>query len=98
MDRLDHLLVTLSEECAEVSQRCTKALRFGLNETQLEHTEDNALRLENELSDLLAIMDLLILEGHINDPNTFSKKVAKQERFEKYLERSKEMSRYESEP
>jgi hypothetical protein len=37
INETDHLLACLAEECAEVSQRVMKALRFGINEIQPEH-------------------------------------------------------------
>ena len=56
----DHLLICLAEECAEVAQRATKALRFGLGETQPGQPLTNAQRLHYELCDLLAVTDLLV--------------------------------------
>lgn len=59
MTNVDHLLVILGEECAEVAQRTSKAIRFGLFEVQPGQTEDNKTRIERELSDLMAVADML---------------------------------------
>ena len=34
MTREEHLLTIVAEECAEVAQRATKALRFGSNRSK----------------------------------------------------------------
>jgi hypothetical protein len=34
MNPTEHLLSCLAEECAEVAQRASKSLRFGLSEVQ----------------------------------------------------------------
>jgi NTP pyrophosphatase (non-canonical NTP hydrolase) len=55
MNRSEHLLTCLAEECAEVAQRVSKALRFGLDEVQPEQSCDNAERIRMEMYDLLAV-------------------------------------------
>ena len=47
------LLVILAEECSEVTHRATKALRFGINET------NNLEQLFEEFIDVLAIWEML---------------------------------------
>jgi hypothetical protein len=59
MNRIEHLLTIVAEECAEVSQRCSKALRFGLEEIQPGQTLTNAARIYQEYADLRAAMELL---------------------------------------
>lgn len=59
MDRTEHLLSCLAEECMEVAQRATKAQRFGLLEVQPEQALTNWQRIQEELTDLLAIMEML---------------------------------------
>jgi hypothetical protein len=51
------LLTILIEECAEVQQRATKILRFGVDEIQLGQPHDNTQRLSIEVGDLLAVVD-----------------------------------------
>ncbi len=63
MTKTEHLLTILSEECAEVSQRISKAIRFGLEEVQPEQFATNAERIVEELADLWAVASLLENEG-----------------------------------
>lgn len=58
MTREEHLLTCLSEECAEVAQRVSKALRFGLNEVQAGQPLTNAQRIAEELGDLFAVVTI----------------------------------------
>ena len=57
MHEEQYLLTCLAEECGEVAQRCTKALRFGINEIQPGHEATNYARLWGELCDLQAVAD-----------------------------------------
>lgn len=86
MTRTEHLLTILAEECAEVAQRVSKALRFGLAETQPGQPFTNAQRIEYELTDLLAAVESLVEERVIADPdvNDFAKR-HKKRKVEKFL-------------
>ena len=53
------LLEILAEECAEVIQRVTKALRFGVDEVQPGQPHTNAQRLAHEIGDVLAVEERL---------------------------------------
>jgi hypothetical protein len=61
------LLIILMEECAEVQQRASKALRFGLDEIQVGQAHDNVQRLSVEVGDLVAVITLCKTLGLIND-------------------------------
>lgn len=63
MNKIEYLLVCLAEECAEVAQRCTKALRFGLSEVQDGQELTNEQRLKYELTDLYTLIYMLENEG-----------------------------------
>ncbi|MCL2465032.1 MAG: hypothetical protein FWF28_08195 [Micrococcales bacterium] len=52
MNRVEHLMVCLMEECAEVQKAAAKALRFGL-------TDRNVDDLYREYVDVEAVFDLL---------------------------------------
>lgn len=60
------LLTILVEECAEVAQRATKAMRFGLDETQKGQPFDNSVRLGNELGDLSCVVGRMLKSGMLN--------------------------------
>lgn len=68
MTRTEHLLTILAEECAEVAQRASKALRFGLSEVQPGQTYTNTERLFAELVDLEAVIGMLIAAGVLIRP------------------------------
>jgi hypothetical protein len=63
MTRTEHLLVTLAEEPAEITQRVTKAMRFGPEEIQPGQPLTNAERIRQEIWDLLGVYGMLTLEG-----------------------------------
>ena len=85
MNRKEHLLVCLSEECDEVGQRISKALRFGLDEVQDGQHNSNRQRIADELCDLLSVAYILHSEGLLPNfapPDTeIDAKLAKIERF-----------------
>lgn len=64
-----HILSTLAEECAEVAQRISKALRFGLNEVQPGQLLDNAERITIEVNDVLGMIDMAVARGIIPLPD-----------------------------
>jgi hypothetical protein len=91
MTRTQYLLVTLVEEFCEAGQRATKALRFGMNEVQPGHADDNVRRLERELADAVAVAEMLNLKIREED------KAAKREKVEKYMVYSRQMGVLEAE-
>jgi hypothetical protein len=60
MNKTEYLLTCLAEECAEVGQRASKAIRFGLDETQPGQDKSNAMRMLLELMDVMAVFEMLI--------------------------------------
>lgn len=52
MNRIEELLTITMEECGELTQECSKVMRFGA-------TQENLDRLEKEVGDLLCMIDLL---------------------------------------
>lgn len=88
MNRREHLLSCLAEECCEVGQRVSKALRFGLDEVQTGQELNNAERIRAEYIDLLAVMRMLVDDGYI-EPVTDADLPAmedKRAKVEKYIE------------
>lgn len=92
MNRLEHLLTILTEECAEVQQAATKTLRFGLEEgrdlSAMEYG-NNVQRLRHEINDMLAMVEMLETEGLDLSPNHGLRKY-KKDKVETYLLYSKE--------
>lgn len=59
LNETQYLLLCLAEECNEVAQRVIKSLRFGLDNIQPGQELDNTVRLNGELSDLKATLEML---------------------------------------
>jgi hypothetical protein len=59
LNRKEHLLVCLAEECDEIGQRVSKALRFGLAEVQPGQGLTNAERIVEEIVDFFAVLEML---------------------------------------
>lgn len=99
MTREDHLMFIAMEECDEVSQRISKAARFGMYQIQEDANdkpEENPNKLTNrsriidELNDLMAVLEMLgISLLDIDGKKMYTKK----EKVELYLIRSKNCNR-----
>jgi hypothetical protein len=88
MNRIEHLLVIFAEECSEVAQKVSKALRFGVNE-QRDLPTSNLERIEKEFSQLLAMREMLETEGVVINID-FKVIRDKKAKVEEYLLYSKE--------
>lgn len=88
MTRNEHLLTILAEECAEVAQRVSKALRFGINDVQAGQELPNRERLRAEFADLLGAAGMLNEAGLLPWPESHDV-IAKKQRIAVYLEYSK---------
>ena len=93
MTRTEHLLTILAEECAEVAQRVSKALRFGVDEVQPGQGKTNGERVRDELGDLLAVYAMLetarvlppIGIGNVEE-SLYQPIIAKQKKVDRFLE------------
>lgn len=98
MNTEEYLLVCLMEECQEVSQRISKALRFGLEEVQKSNaneTRTNRERINYELQDLQAVVGMLIEQNdaYQNSVDSFKARQLKREKLLRYMEYSKEQGK-----
>ena len=96
MDKVDYLLICLAEECGEVAQRCTKALRFGLDEIQPGQELTNRERLEYKLNDFTAIVGMLQSAGVNLNPLVPIKMGTKITKVRKYMQYAKELGRLDN--
>ena len=98
MTREEHLLVILSEECAEVTQEVSKALRFGLDEKKPSQNNTNRERIASEFNDLYAVVVMLINEGTLKESDLLNLDAidAKQRKVEKYLNYSKDVGKWKN--
>ena len=79
-DRTREILVITQEECAEVIQEISKIFRFGIDN----HHKSGVVhrhKLETEVGDLLAMIDLLYQFGVIDQTNVCSAIEAKNEKL-----------------
>lgn len=63
MNRLEHLLQILQEECAEVIQAASKAQRFGLDDGYPQTTRTNREDIGKELAQVRAMVEMIEDEG-----------------------------------
>jgi NTP pyrophosphatase (non-canonical NTP hydrolase) len=74
----------LQEECAEVIQAVSKISRFGLDNFKPGKPKTNREHLEEELGDLLAMVDILLEFGVVNEEALQRAEVAKIEKLKRW--------------
>lgn len=89
MNRTEHLFTITTEECAEVSQRVSKILRFGIHEIQPGKDRNNVERFLDEYADLQAVIEMLEADGVLKVPDLTERKEKKKVKVEKFLEYSR---------
>ena len=96
MTRDEHLMVIAMEECHEVAQRLSKALRFGMEEVQPGQHMTNRERVTVEVADLRAMFDML----GIDDDSPFVHRLAleKRAKVEHFLNYSAECGTLAGDP
>lgn len=80
------LLEILIEECAEVQQRATKMLRFGVEEVQPGQELTNAQRLAEEFGDLRVIATRCQEAGMLPQESVWSGMERKRLQLAKYMQ------------
>lgn len=96
MNKTEHLLTCLMEECAEIQQAAAKALRFGLQDGYPGTDRTNEQDICKEIADLIGVINLLAEEKVLpidDDSNidyAFTEAInAKKERVREYMEYAK---------
>jgi NTP pyrophosphatase (non-canonical NTP hydrolase) len=74
----------LQEECAEVIQAVSKIRRFGIDNSKNGEGQTNRQHLEEEMGDMLAMIDILMINGIVNWGNLHTAKRAKIEKLKKW--------------
>jgi len=94
MTKTQHLLLKLTEECAEVQKEVCKALEFGLNSTNPETQEVNRLAIAKELNDLLAVVEMLSKDSDVLNTSVIYSDEAmqvKKDKVNRYMRFAKEI-------
>ena len=90
MNTTEHLLTCLAEECAELQQAISKALRFGLQDRYPGSNTTNAQDIAKESIDVLAVIELVQEQGIISKPRESKAMVdAKRKRVNEYMKYAK---------
>jgi NTP pyrophosphatase (non-canonical NTP hydrolase) len=74
------------EECAEVIQAISKIRRFGIDNSKPGTEYSNRAHLEEELGDVLAMIDILMINNIVSWANLHRAKRAKIEKLKKWSE------------
>ena len=93
MNKTEHLLTCLMEECAEIQKATAKALRFGLDDHAPNSSSTNAEDIAAEIIDLVAVIEMLREENIIPSICDNDSKIAieqKKEKVKKYMNYAKE--------
>jgi len=90
MNESEHLLVCLAEECAEIQQAVSKALRFGLRDGYPETGRTNAQDIRKEMVDLISVWELIEEKKIINHTQNNERDIKKKkERVIQYMNYAK---------
>lgn len=91
MNKTEYLLTCLTEECAEVQQSVSKALRFGLEDTCNNTKEPPSDRIVEEYVHIIAVMELLEEAGVLKkDPDIITAIKKKKDKVLHFMKYSKE--------
>jgi len=85
MNKQEHLLVCMAEECSEIQHAIAKALRFGVDDHGHSERPTNRVQLRAEFNDLLAVAEMLEEHGFNFEPSRIDI-AAKKKRVAEYME------------
>jgi NTP pyrophosphatase (non-canonical NTP hydrolase) len=74
----------LQEECAEVIQAVSKIRRFGIDNSKQGSGQTNREHFEEEVGDVLAMIDILLINNVVSWGNLHNAKRAKIEKLKKW--------------
>ena len=77
-EQIKETLMILQEECGELTQAISKCFRFG-KDSEWDGTT-NKRRLESEIGDVLAMIDILVESGYVSDDTLNASRKAKKEK------------------
>lgn len=83
INQVEEALGILQEECAEVIVEVSKIRRFGMDNMHKDGTTHRT-KLENELGDVLAMIDILLEQGVVNKERLATAIDAKKAKLEQW--------------
>ncbi len=91
MNKTEHLLSCLIEECSEVIQDACKAQRFGIKDHHPARKKQNKDLLTKEINELIAVAMMLHKEGIIDSITNEKIQKDKQQRVLEYMQYAKNL-------
>ena len=92
INKQQHLLACLAEECAEVIVEVNKGLRFGLGDHHpSDPSKNNAQRIAHEMQHVIAVYEMLVVDNGL--PSNWShvnRRIDKQERVTRFMAYARE--------
>ena len=79
MNKRQEMLVITMEECAELSQACSKLIRFGDDQS-----EQDIKNLQDEIGDVMCMIDIMKHSGLVNDEQIEERKKVKTDKLMKW--------------
>ena len=79
MNKRQEMLVITMEECAELSQACSKLIRF-----EDDQSEQDIKNLQDEIGDVMCMIDIMKHSGLVNNKQIEERKKVKTEKLMKW--------------
>ena len=84
------LLMRLTEECGETIKEASKAFLYGGDNIGPDDTQENATKISQEVTDIIAVAEMLVEHGIIPKFGSEDAKAAKKFKVMKYMQMSRE--------
>lgn len=85
VNKSEYLLVCLMEECAEIQQAASKALRFGMENGHPDGQHSNRAELSKEIGELDNLVEMLSDRDLIHGESRLHGFLSKRKRLEEYM-------------
>ena len=79
MNKRQEMLVITMEECAELSQACSKLIRF-----QDDQSEQDIKNLQDEIGDVMCMIDIMKHSGLVSEEQIEERKLVKKDKLMKW--------------
>ena len=79
MNKRQEMLVITMEECAELSQACSKLIRF-----EDDRSEQDVANLQDEIGDVMCMIDIMKHSGLVSEEQIEERKKVKKEKLMKW--------------